>query len=155
MDSRRSTAFSLTLIVLVSACTGDSPAGPSGNDSGNGTGNGGSSRTPLDAPSFQADINEIFVAGQNCTAASCHGGGEAGLTLTSSAGANYANLVNVRATLENFLRVAPGDAQNSYLVIKLEGRQAAGSRMPLTGCCLDDIDIGNIRKWIDNGAPEE
>jgi hypothetical protein len=57
--------------------------------------------------------------------------------------------------LENFLRVAPGDAQDSYLVIKLEGRQAAGSRMPLTGCCLDDIDIGNIRKWIDNGAPEE
>ena len=68
-------------------------------------------------------------------------------------GAAFANLVNVVAFSEpNFQRVTPSDAQNSYIVIKLEGRQTVGARMPLTGAVLDNIDLTNIRNWISTGA---
>ena len=146
MFHRRSIVVPLVLAAALSACSGDNPTEPNGN------GNGGTPRMILDDPSFQSNINTIFTA-NGCTGSNCHGGGQAGLTLTSNAAANYGNLVNVQATSESFLRVKPGDAQNSYLVIKVEGRQAVGSQMPLVGCCLDAVDIGNIRNWIDNGAP--
>ena len=69
-------------------------------------------------------------------------------------GAAFANLVNVASFGEpNFQRVTPSDAQNSYIVIKLEGRQAVGARMPLNGTVLDNIDLTNIRNWISTGAP--
>ena len=46
----------------------------------------------------------------------------------------------------------PGDPDNSYLVIKNEGRQSVGSRMPLGGAAQDEIDQANIRNWIAQGA---
>ena len=49
------------------------------------------------------------------------------------------------------IRVIPGNAQDSYLVIKIEGRQGVGSRMPVGGA-LDAVDITNIRNWINEGA---
>jgi len=61
-------------------------------------------------------------------------------------------LVNIPAQGESRVRVVPGDPQNSYLVIKLEGRQSFGSRMPEGGTPLDNIDLGNIRNWITQGA---
>ncbi|RMH12875.1 MAG: hypothetical protein D6701_13015 [Gemmatimonadetes bacterium] len=75
----------------------------------------------------------------------------AGLDLRNAVA--YDNLVNVQATSENFRRVLPGDPQNSYIVIKLEGRQSVGSRMPLGQAPLDNIDLTNIRNWISSGAP--
>ena len=62
-------------------------------------------------------------------------------------------LVDVDAASENFKRVLPNDANNSYIVIKLEGRQTVGSRMPLSQSPLDNIDLTNIKNWINNGAP--
>ena len=46
----------------------------------------------------------------------------------------------------------PNDAQNSYLVIKIEDRQTVGTRMPQGGNALDSIDVSNIRNWINQGA---
>jgi len=51
-------------------------------------------------------------------------------------------------------RVAPGDADNSYIIQKLEGHQAVGARMPLGGPYLDAATITLIRQWINNGAPQ-
>ena len=45
----------------------------------------------------------------------------------------------------------PGDAANSYIVIKLEGRQTVGAKMPLGGS-LDAISLQNIKNWINKGA---
>jgi hypothetical protein len=72
----------------------------------------------------------------------------------SSADASFASLVNV-ASVEVPItpRVAAGDANNSYLVNKLEGSAAVGSRMPLGGPFLDQTTIDVIRLWIDSGAP--
>jgi len=137
---------SLTLVVILAACGGD-PTGPGDNNP--------PVREIKAAPSFSTDVNEIFQR-RGCTGGSCHGApnGQGGLRLTSSASANYAALVNVDASSEAFKRVLPNDATNSYLVIKLEGRQSVGSRMPLNLSPLDNIDLTNIRNWIGNGAPQ-
>jgi len=88
---------------------------------------------------------------RSCTSSSCHGTAQmAGLDLRS--GPSYASLVSVRATSEPILRVIPGDPDGSYLVIKLEGRQSVGDRMPQTGSPLDTVDLTNIRNWISQGA---
>jgi|TARA_B100001167_G_scaffold127020_1_gene79375 hypothetical protein len=51
--------------------------------------------------------------------------------------------------------VIPNDAQNSYLVKKLENRQGSGNgnRMPIGGSALDNVDLTNIKNWINTGAP--
>ena len=125
------------------ACGGDSPTDTGGNG-------GGTTREILTNPAFGANIQEIFNR-RGCTSASCHGtSAQGGLTL--SIGSAYADLVNVDATADpSKKRVTPNDAVNSYLVMKVEGR--AGDRMPLGLGALDNIDITNIRNWIDTGAP--
>jgi hypothetical protein len=69
-------------------------------------------------------------------------------------GTSYGELVSVLATSEPILRVVPGSPDGSYLVMKLEGRQSVGDRMPQTGAPLDSIDLANIRNWIAQGAPD-
>jgi hypothetical protein len=128
-------------VALIVSCSSSDPGSP-------GDGNGG---VPED-PSFADDVQPIFNA--NCTSQFCHGAGEsAGLKLTS--GDSYAELVDVTSTNEPpAKRVLADDAENSYLVIKLEGRQSVGGRMPLNAGALSDDDIQTIRNWIDNGAEE-
>ncbi len=148
--------LSLTLGVLVSTCGGS--GGPtSATDPGNDDdpGNpGGGTRVIKANPSFAADIVEIFVR-RSCTLSSCHGSGDGELTLTASASTNYGNLVAVQSPSSGVVRVIPYDAANSYLVKKLEGTQGSGNgeRMPLMLSPLDNIDITNIKNWINAGAP--
>lgn len=87
----------------------------------------------------------------------CHAGGSAALpaALNLTAGNAYANLVNVGSLQSpGTMRVAPGDAANSYLIRKLEGANIAGSRMPLGGPFLDADTMARIKSWIANGAPD-
>jgi len=108
---------------------------------------------PAEAPSFSAVVNEIFVR-RGCAANSCHGRGAGDLTLSTNSATSYAELVDVQATAEpTLIRVLPGDADNSYLVIKLEGRQSSGGRMPIGGAPLGAADLANIKNWINAGAP--
>jgi hypothetical protein len=125
--------------------------GPEDDNNGVGGGTGNTDTRVIKAqPSFANDIQEIFNR-RGCTSSSCHGTSQqAGLDLRS--GSSYGNLVNVDATQESKLRVRPGNANDSYLVIKLEGRQTAGARMPIGGSALDNIDLTNIKNWINNGA---
>lgn len=109
-------------------------------------------RRILQTPSFSVDIHEIFVR-NGCTDAGCHGIGQAGLTLGPDPSANYANLVDVPAESERqYLRIEPFDPDESYVVIKLEGRQQVGGEMP-PGLPLDSVDLTNIRNWVTTGAP--
>jgi len=106
----------------------------------------------LTNPSFGENIQEIFNR-RGCSAGSCHGSALSG-NLDLRSGASFAAMVNVAAFGDGaFQRVTPNDAQNSYLVMKVEGRQTQGSTMPLGGAALDNIDITNIRNWINTGAP--
>ena len=42
-------------------------------------------------------------------------------------------------------------ADNSYLVIKLEGRQTIGVKMSVGGS-LDAVSLQNTKNWINKGA---
>ncbi len=92
-----------------------------------------------------------------CAVSGCHTG-PAGSGLPagqdlSNVGASFASLVNVPSEQEpTLLRVDPGNADASYLVQKIEGTAASGSRMPLGGAPLAQASIDNIRAWIDAGA---
>lgn len=153
MDQRRSYLPVLVLLAFLAACGGsDGPTAPGGNggdDPGGGTG-GGDTRTIKDNPSFSSDVMEIFDR-RGCTASGCHGTGEGGLTMTN-ASTTYGNLVDVASPISGEIRVIPGNAQDSYLVKKLEGRAAFGAQMPLGGSPLDNIDLTNVRNWIGQGA---
>lgn len=139
-------ALSRSIAVLVTlamaACGGGD--GPTGPDPGE--------RTIKDNPSFSQDVFEILTR-RGCTASDCHGSGQGGLTMTSAANA-YGNLVGRPAAgRAGETLVVPGDAAASYLVKKLEGASGiAGARMPLGGQPLDNIDLTNIRNWINRGA---
>jgi len=130
----------LTCLLALGACGGD-PTGPD------------EEREILTAPSFALDVQEILDR-RGCTAAGCHGDGSGGLDLVASnPAANYTTLVGMQAIGEAIDYVIPADADASYLVIKLEGRQSVGQRMPRGAAPLDAIDLTNIRNWINNGAP--
>jgi hypothetical protein len=109
------------------------------------------SRILRDQPSFALDIQEIFQR-RGCVAAGCHAAAEPAGGLVLSAGRAHGALVRVRARAEDYLLVAPGSPDTSYLILRLEGRQRVGGRMPLGQTPLDAIDIGNLRNWILNGA---
>jgi hypothetical protein len=76
---------------------------------------------------------------------------EGNLRLTSPDA--YANLVGVPSSQRTLMRVAPNDSANSYLIHKLEGRaDIVGHRMP-PAPVLSSEDVQTIRRWIDQGAP--
>src|SRR5262249_27267513 len=79
----------------------------------------------------------------------CHSGSG---TLYFTTGTDWANeLIGVTASGNNsFKRVLPGDANNSYLVKKLEG--SAGNQMPQGGPALSAAQINQVKARI-NGMP--
>ncbi|MEE2848071.1 MAG: hypothetical protein VX956_16530 [Gemmatimonadota bacterium] len=144
--------FSLVVLgTMVASCGGEGSLDP--------TASGGDDDEPQmnrmirANPSFAGDIQEIFVR-RGCTNADgCHVLGQGSLTLRANAPENHGNLVNVVApgAESGYVLVKPFDATNSYVVIRLEGRQRIGLTMPF-GSSLDSIDLTNIKNWINNGA---
>jgi hypothetical protein len=101
------------------------------------------------ANDFRAIQETIFTP--ICTA--CHAGASAPLGLRLDAANAYAAIVNVPSVqVSSLRRVTPGDAVNSYLLQKIEGRAAVGSRMPLGGGPLPQASIDLVRNWILSGA---
>lgn len=142
-----------------------------------GSGGGGGNNTPIE-PNIES-IHENLL-NRSCIFSSCHHQGQStpsgGLALASDETAATsveeisiacANLVNVPAnnTLQlaadpATVRVIPGDAENSFLVKKLEGRDLEdegkdNGRMPQSctdDSCLPEEEIAVVREWIDAGA---
>jgi len=107
---------------------------------------------PVTLTQIQADV---FTP--TCSVAGCHDGGGPALprSMDLRAGNSFASLVNVASEQVAFARVTPGEPDNSYLIDKLEGNQAAGtSRMPQGGTPLDQATIDMIRQWIADGAQD-
>jgi hypothetical protein len=74
--------------------------------------------------------------------------------LDLSFGNSYNNLVNVSSSeIPALLRVKPGEADSSYLFLKLSGGPGiVGSQMPLGALPLSNTTIDSIAKWIQEGA---
>lgn len=115
---------------------------------------GGDSGTEPEEPDLDvATLSEIQTDVFTPSCASHHGPSSAAGGLNLTAGASYANLVNVPSTQVALNRVTPGDAENSYLVHKIEGRDGIeGQPMPV-GPSLTNEQIAAIKQWINAGAP--
>ncbi|SUZ84360.1 uncharacterized protein METZ01_LOCUS37214 [marine metagenome] len=96
--------------------------------------------------------NQVFTA--SCT--SCHSGSSPSQGLNLSAGAAYGNTVNVPSTeVVSLDLVEPGDADNSYLMQKLEGTAQSGATMPNGSPMLSTTLRQLVRDWIDAGAQKD
>jgi len=107
--------------------------------------------------SIQAEIFESSDSSGRAACVQCHTNvgrtPAGGMNLTH--GAAYSALVGVASTGKaGATRVIPGDADNSYLVQKLEGTPGiAGQRMPRgSGPYLTEGQMLIIRRWIAEGA---
>ena len=112
-------------------------------------------------PTLNSIQNEVFEV--SCNFEGCHAtsaeGSAGNLTLESNTA--YAQLVGVEASqgeaaAMGLVRVVPGSADESFLVIKLEGEfeDSLGDPMPQFSSSLEQSQIDAIREWIDKGAPE-
>ena len=93
--------------------------------------------------------SQVFDA--SCTG--CHSGSSPSQGLNLSEGAAYGNTVNVPSTeVPSLNLVEPNDADNSYLMQKLEGTAQSGQQMPYGGPYLNSTLRQLVRDWIDAGA---
>jgi len=117
----------------------------------------GATPTATRPPTLEAIQNTIFSP--RCATATCHDSSFRSGDLLLEEGAAYGELVGIEPEIETardagLLRVDPGDPENSFLLIKLEGPPPSqGSRMPLTGPLLTPEEVDLIRAWISAGAP--
>jgi hypothetical protein len=116
--------------------------------SGDGFQGSGGASGPL-APNFDSIQANIFEP----LCEHCHSGANAPAGLRLDAANSYAMLVGVSSVERpGVLRVASGDATNSYLIHKLEGTQAVGERMPAGLPAVPQSSINIVRQWITDGA---
>ena len=103
---------------------------------------------------IQPTLDEIqaVVFTPTCATSTCHTGATpaGGLDLSDADNSHMA-LVDMPSS-QGTLLVAPTLPDDSYLVHKIEGTQAAGQRMPLGRAPLSQPEIDAIRLWITNGA---
>ena len=86
----------------------------------------------------------------------CHFPGGPGPMPLTSEDVSFQSLVGVQSIeIPGLLRVEPGDAEDSYLVHKIEGRGTiSGNRMPPPPrAMLTAEQIDAIIEWIEMGAP--
>ncbi len=109
---------------------------------------------------WATQVHPILQVGQaGCAATgSCHGSGQAGLTITADAATTYTNIVNKASSCASLDYIEPDDPSASHLYKKIEGTQACGGRMPAnnTSYFIDQADqLEIIRVWIEEGALAE
>lgn len=136
------------LAILISACSAGSGEGldENGRPIGEPDDSDGGATPEATFAQIQADVFDAVCV-------TCHAGAGAPLGLRLDAANSFGLVVGVPSTqVPNLLRVDPGDADNSYLLQKLEGTAAVGGRMPLGAPAIPTEDIALIRQWITDGA---
>jgi hypothetical protein len=110
-----------------------------------------SSGDTASAPTFAAVRDQVLLP--SCALGGCHSATDQnGMALP--AGGEYAALVNVESTFApGQFFVVPGDADGSYLVLKMEDAVGiTGGAMPPPMGALDPDLKQLVRAWIDAGA---
>lgn len=108
---------------------------------------------------FEADVDgeanletiQATIFNTSCAVSGCHLGSSAPLGLDLSEGESEANLVDVESRQQPaYKRVDPGNPDDSYIVMKLEGDPRIGNtqRMPAGRPPLPDAQIELVREWI-------
>lgn len=113
--------------------------------------------------SFSIDVLSGIIGAKGCAVGStCHGGTatQGGLSLEPDIA--YEMLVGVDAGTDlgaSFLRVKPGDAENSHLIHRIKGTgplvgEATTRFMPADGNLLSEAEIDTVERWINQGAED-
>jgi hypothetical protein len=140
--------FTLLVIIccgFVSACA---PGSGEGLDSNGNPVTAGSQSIPL-AANFASIQANIFTP--NCATSGCHVGTTAPFGLRLDAGNSFTSIFEQTSSEDaTATLIVPGDADNSYLVRKIQGN--AGSRMPKNLPALSADKIQVMRDWVNNGA---
>ena len=104
------------------------------------------------SPGLTFDEIQTNVFTPSCATAGCHSGGTPAAGMNLSAGAAFANLVNVASNNPACaaLRVNPGDPDTSCLIQRIDG--TVTPRMPFGAPALDQSVIDDIKQWIADGA---
>ena len=143
--------LSLLALVIVgaAACGGDSPTAPT---------------TPSTTPTtpttpatgnLTATLSSIQSEVFNPSCVAHHGPSVAEAGLDISEGRSFENLVNVTSAQVGLDLVEPNDAENSYLIHKLDGRAGiVGARMPPNGPFITEEALDIIKQWINEGAQD-
>ncbi len=117
---------------------------------------GGAPDELVEHPSFSHDIQPIFTA--RCSQGGCHTMASAQLGVVLEPGHSYDSLVNHIAVLDgSFVRVKPGDHENSWLWRMLQEDDVLrehNPRMPLAASPLTPNQLQTIVNWIEDGAPD-
>lgn len=105
------------------------------------------------APTAFDDV-QVRVFDAHCNSGDCHGGRDAPFGLELTSGNAFDNLVGVpSAEVPAFLRVAPRNAAESYLYLKLvDDPRILGDPMPAFRDPLDPDLIALVVDWIEGGA---
>ncbi len=104
------------------------------------------------APLARLSDIQAKVFNISCATANCHASGSAQANLVLSEGQSYSNLINVNSVLfPGNKRVDEGNSSESVLVQMLTGVRTP--RMPMNAPALSQAVIDSIKKWIDDGAP--
>ncbi len=134
-------ALLLLLAVGVAACGSDSPTAPT---------------APTTTPTpgaLTATLSSIQSVVFNDSCIGHHGDHATDADLDLRDGQSFSNLVNRQSIQVALDLVEPNDAENSYLIHKLDGRAGiVGDRMPVGGPFLSAADIDLIKQWINAGA---
>ncbi len=100
-------------------------------------------------PKVPQNIQDIF----NNHCIGCHSGSNPPQGQNLSEDSAFVHIVN-KTSNENpaLKRILPFDADNSYLVRKIQGTGITGERMPFGGPYLTQTQIDSVRSWVLVGA---
>lgn len=149
----------LFLAWALCACASDDGSRASASKSEAGSGAAGrSSERVADAPmgSFSHLFGQTF---STCKIDFCHGGGRAGLDMSSREAA-YRTLVDMPSSptaacgMLGKKRVVAGEPEESLLFLKLDINAPCGQQMP-PGGVLPESSVQEIHDWIAAGAKDD
>lgn len=99
------------------------------------------------------DQIQAVVFGPSCATSNCHDSDARANLDLSNADTSFMELVGVTSVQQNQLMlVEPFNAENSYLIHKLENRMGISFGQMPPGRALDPAYIAAIIEWINNGA---
>ncbi len=132
--------LALGLAIAAAACGGD------------GVVTVGPSPSPPGAPTLSSLQSSIFTP--RCALSGCHAGPSPQQGMNLSAGLMFVNTVNVDSVeLSGFKRIAPNNATDSYLYMKISGDpRIFFDRMPQNANPLSAAELESVRLWIEAGA---
>jgi len=137
-------------LVTLAGAVGCAGNGEGLDQNGQPIGSGGSPGGPITAD-FESIQENVFTP----ICSKCHIGASAPEGLQLDAAHSYNLLVGVPSVeVPSLLRVDPGNPDQSYMVLKIEGAPGiVGAQMPFGETPLPQATIAAIRQWITNGAP--